>query len=54
MLLSPQTGMRNTPLEPKLTCGPGFPRMPGKPGGPRMPCQIQTSKSVPEWVNTEL
>lgn len=26
----------------ELTCGPGFPRMPGKPGAPWTPCPIQT------------
>lgn len=30
------------PLQPELTCGPGFPRMPGNPGGPWTPCPMQT------------
>lgn len=28
--------------KPELTCGPGFPRMPGNPGGPGMPCPMGT------------
>ena len=29
-------------LNQDLTCGPGFPRIPGNPGAPWMPCPTQT------------